>query len=153
MPKDFIKFMIKVVIMKFFVHILMNREGFVMGKKETLVGKIGCILLGLLMAYVITLIGILLLAFGLYKWNFSVNTVEIGILVLYLVSCLIGGMIAGKKAGSRKFFWGLMLGMSYFLVLVILSLIGEQGIVSGFKEIVLPGIICLFSGMLGGMLV
>ena len=124
-----------------------------MGKKESLTGKIGCILLGLLIAYAITVVGILVLALGLYKWNFSVNTVEIGILILYLLSCLVGGMIAGKKAGNRKFFWGLMLGVSYFLVLVILSLMGEEGIASGFKEIILPGIICLFSGMLGGMLV
>jgi len=72
---------------------------------------------------------------------------------LYVLSCLFGGMAAGKKAGSRKFFWGLMLGACYFLVLVILSLTGEQGIASGFKEIILPGIICLFSGMLGGILV
>ena len=124
-----------------------------MWKKENWTGKVWCILLGLLMAYVITLLGILVLAFGLYRWNFSVNTVEIGILVLYLVSCLIGGMIAGKKAGSRKFLWGLLLGVSYFAILLILSLADKQGISSGFKEIVLPGIICLFSGMLGGMLV
>ncbi len=124
-----------------------------MGKMEHWTGKVGCILLGLLAAYVITLVGILGLAFGLYRWNFSVHVVEIGILVLYLLSCLIGGMIAGKKAGNRKFFWGLLLGSCYFLVLVILSLMGENGIASGVKEIILPGIICLFSGMLGGMLV
>ena len=115
--------------------------------------KVWSILYGLLVAYIITTIGILFLAFGLYQWNFSEDTVEIGILVLYLLSCLLGGMISGKKAGSRKFFWGFMLGVSYFFVLVMLSLMGEEGIVSGLWEILLPGIICLFSGMLGGMLV
>lgn len=123
-----------------------------MGKNHW-TGKIGCILVGLLAAYLITLIGILVLAFGLYRWDFSVNVVEIGILVLYLLSCLIGGMIAGKKAGNRKFLWGLLLGISYFVILLVLSVMGEQGIASGFGELVLPGIICLFSGMLGGMLV
>ncbi len=124
-----------------------------MVKKENWTGAAGGILLGIVASYFITLIGIMILAFGLYRWNFSVNAVEIGILVLYLVSCLLGGMIAGKKAGSRKFLWGLLLGVCYFLILLILSVTGEQGISSGFKELVLPGIICLFSGMLGGMLV
>ena len=124
-----------------------------MEKRESWAGKMGCILLGMLIAYTITLLGILILALGLYKWNFSVNTIDIGILVLYLISCLVGGMVAGKKVGNRKFFWGLMLGVAYFIVLVMLSLFGEGGISSEVKEIMLPGIICLFSGMLGGMLV
>ena len=124
-----------------------------MGKKENGTGKIGGILIGLLVAYVITLLGILVLAFGLFQWKMSANTAEIGVIVLYFLSCLLGGMVTGKKAESRKFLWGLLLGICYFVILVILSLTGEQGITSGFKEIVLPGIICLFSGMLGGMLV
>ena len=116
-------------------------------------GKARSVLLGLLTAYIITMIGILFLAFGLYRWDFSANMVEIGVLVLYCLSCLIGGMSSGKKAGSRKFFWGLMLGASYFFVLVMFSLIGKNGMISDFGEIFLAGIICLFSGMLGGMLV
>ncbi len=124
-----------------------------MWKKDSLARKLGCVLLGLFVSYVVTVIGILFLAWGLFQWEFSSGTVEIGIIVLYVLSCLFGGMIAGKKVGNKKFFWGLMLGVCYFLVLVVLSLTGEQGIASGFKEIILPGFICLFSGMLGGILV
>lgn len=132
---------------------IVNMEGLVMWKKESLAGKLWCILLGLFVAYVITGIGILFFAWGLFRWDFSASTVEIGIIVLYVLSCLLGGMVVGKKVGSRKFFWGLMLGVCYFLVLVVLSITGERGIVSGVKEIILPGFICLFSGMLGGILV
>lgn len=123
-----------------------------MWKKENWMGKVWGILIGLLTAYVITLIGLLLLALGLYQWRISGNVVEIGILVLYFLSCLVGGMITGKKAENRKFLWGFFLGLGYFCVLLILSLTGGQPIALGAKEMILPGIICLLSGMLGGML-
>ena len=116
-------------------------------------GKFRGILFGVLAAYIVTLLGVLILAYGLFQWDFSASTIEIGILVLYSLSCLIGGMISGKKAASRKFLWGMLMGLVYFFIVLFVSWIGETEISIGFMDVFLPGIICLFSGMLGGMLV
>ncbi len=124
-----------------------------MWKKEHWTGKTAAVLMGLFAAYLITLLGILLLAFALYQWGMSVEMAEISVLVLYCLSCLIGGMICGKKAENRKFLWGLLLGVCYFLVLLLISVTSVQGISTRMQEIILPGCICVFSGMLGGMLV
>lgn len=115
--------------------------------------KIMSVLMGLIAAGIVTLLGILILAFCLYQWKISVNAAQIGSIVLYFLSCFAGGMVAGKKAQSRKFLWGLLLGGCYFVILIVLSLTGGEGMAAGGREIVFPGMICLFSGMLGGMLV
>lgn len=115
--------------------------------------KIMSVMMGLLSACVVTLLGILILAFCLYQWKISVDAARIGSIVLYFLSCLVGGMVAGKKAQSRKFLWGLLLGGCYFVILIFFSLTGGEKMVSEGKNVLLPGVICLFSGMLGGMLV
>lgn len=124
-----------------------------MQNKQQWVEKLLSILKGLTIAYLITLLGILGLAFGLYKWNLSASTVEIGIIVIYVISCLMGGIVTGRKAEQKRFFWGLLVGAVYFLILLLMSASGGQQIASGGKRIFLAAVVCLGAGMLGGMLV
>lgn len=106
----------------------------------------------LLIMYVITGLALLALALLLFKLQLSENVVTIGIMVIYIVSCLIGGLIAGKRLRIRKFLWGVMVGAIYFAVLLAGSLLMNRGISSDTVHIFTTLVMCMAAGMIGGMI-
>jgi putative membrane protein (TIGR04086 family) len=53
---------------------------------------------------------------------------------------------------TKKFLWGFLLGTSYFLVLLVISLITNQSNVILGTNVLTSFIICTGAGTLGGML-
>ena len=106
----------------------------------------------LLFSYILTGVLLAILAFLLYKLGLGEKVVSAAIIVIYVVATLFGGFVTGKRMGSRKFFWGLLMGSAYFLILAAVSLcVGKGGMEVGtsfFTTLVL----CAGGGMLGGML-
>lgn len=106
----------------------------------------------LLFGYLITGGLLLILAALLYKMQLSEQIVSIGIIAIYVVSTLISGMIAGKRAGEKKYIWGLLQGSLYFVVLVLVSLLIKHSISDFGSNFATTFLLCAGSGMLGGML-
>lgn len=79
------------------------------------------LLKGLLISYVVTCLFLLLMALGVWKFHFSDRIVSIGIIVTYIVSSMVGGVYIGKKQKEKKFLWGMLMGVLYVAVLCILS--------------------------------
>ncbi len=121
-------------------------------KKLNLSSRLTFILKCLLISYLLTTGLLLLLALMLYRFDLSEKTVSICIIGIYIIITFLAGFLAGKRAGSRKFLWGLLMGGLYFTVLIVISLVINQGMneVSGNFFTVLA--LCCGSGMLGGML-
>lgn len=110
------------------------------------------IMKSLLCAYVITGILLLLLALLLYKFQLKENVVAIGIIVIYIVSTFFAGFVTGKKMGNRKFLWGLLVGVTYFVLLLLVSLCVNRSIQDVASHLSTTFLLCAGSGMLGGML-
>lgn len=106
----------------------------------------------LLFGYLITGAMLLLLAGLLYRLRLSEQVVSIGIIVIYVVSALVSGYIAGKKAGNKKYLWGLLQGGLYFVVLLLMTLAVRQSVSEFGSNLVTTFLLCTGSGMLGGML-
>ena len=106
----------------------------------------------LLIMYVITGLALLALALLLFKMQLSENVVTIGIMVIYIVSCLIGGLIAGNRIQVRKFLWGVVVGAVYFVILLIGSLLMNRGISSDTVHVATTLVMCMAAGMIGGMI-
>ncbi len=106
----------------------------------------------LLFGYLITGILLLVLAAMLYKMHLSEQVVSVGIIVIYVASALVSGYIAGKKAGSKKYLWGLMQGGLYFAVLLLMTLLVNRSVSDFGSNLVTTLLLCTGSGMLGGML-
>lgn len=122
-------------------------DGKVDGKKIAIfIG--GC----LLIAYLVTGLLLLLLAFLAYKANLSEQGSRIGILVIYVLSSFVAGFITGKKSKKRKFLFGAMMGICYFVVLLLLSLGIHDKVAPGAFAKWSAGLLCMGGGMLGGML-
>ena len=106
----------------------------------------------LLAAYVVT--GLLLLAIAgfLYRFQWDEGKVQIGIILTYILSCFIGGFLAGKMMKSRKFLWGVLLGFLYFLVMTLVSVAVNRELQSSSSGMITSFLLCMGGGMLGGML-
>lgn len=109
-------------------------------------------LLILVLSYVLTACLLLLLAFILYKFRISESIVNIAVIVIYISVTFAAGFIAGKYYKVKKFLWGLVLGSVYFLILVLVSLIGGVSDAVIGSGVVTTWILCAGGGMLGGML-
>ena len=109
------------------------------------------ILKNLLISYIVTGLLLLLLSFLMLKLDLSNGILSGGIILTYILSCFIGGFLLGKSAEQKRFLWGLLMGGLYFLIILFVSILGNTlaGIEAGRVATVL--MICLFSGMLGGM--
>lgn len=103
----------------------------------------------LLLSYILTAILLLVLAFLLYRFQIGGKAVALGVILIYLLSTFLGGFLAGKKAKSRKYLWGLALGGAYFLILAAISLL--TGCADGGVGFLTALLLCLGGGMLGGM--
>lgn len=106
----------------------------------------------LLAAYLITGLMLFLLAFLVYQFQFGENGVEVGIIVVYIVVNFFSGFFIGKKKKVKKFLAGLAIGVAYFLVLVIVSLICNHGLQDFAGNFFTTMAICAGAGTLGGML-
>ena len=103
-------------------------------------------------AYIATLLVLLLLAFLYYKFRFSEDIVSGGVVVTYMAAGFLGGFLAGKKMKHKKFLWGLLMGVAYYVVVLVLSLIINRGIEDCSGSMLTTLVLCAGGGMLGGML-
>lgn len=121
-------------------------------KKLNLSSRITFILKCLLISYLLTTGLLLLLALMLYKFELSEKIVSICIIGIYILVTFFAGFLAGKREGSRKFLWGLLMGALYFAILAVVSIVTSQGIGEVSGNFVTVLMLCCGSGMLGGML-
>lgn len=105
----------------------------------------------LLGAYVLTAGFLLLLALMLYRFGLEEKVVNICIIGIYVVVTFLAGWLAGKRAGTKKFVWGLLMGIAYFVVLAIVSLVVNGSVQDVASNFVTVFLLCAGSGMLGGM--
>nr|WP_294494041.1 TIGR04086 family membrane protein [uncultured Mediterraneibacter sp.] len=105
----------------------------------------------LLCAYVVTGILLLILTLLLYKAGLSEENVNAGIILTYVISTFSGGFVIGKLTGVRKFLWGLLTGVVYFILLLLISLGVYHSLESGMTSLITTFLLCAGGGMLGGM--
>ena len=106
----------------------------------------------LLCSYLVTGILLLILAGILYKFNLDEAKVTAGILIIYVLSAFAGGFVIGKITGTKKFFWGLLVGIFYAVLLVLVSFGLYRSIQGSVSELVTTFLVCAGGGLVGGMI-
>ncbi len=114
--------------------------------------KVVNVVKGLLVSYIVSAVLLLLLAFLLYKFSLPKQVIGIGVTAVYIISTFLGGFVLGKHMKVKKYLWGLSIGMGYFLILIVISLIANGGFQNISGDFWLTMVLCGGSGMLGGML-
>lgn len=108
------------------------------------------ILKGLMISAGITFAAVLILALLILKTGISEKTLRIAVIIVYAVACFAAGFYNGHKLKQRRFIWGILGGIFYFLILLVISMVAGQG--KWHTGILTTALICLGSGMFGGML-
>lgn len=80
--------------------------------KETKVRR-GCVVRSLLVMYIISGLLLVLLAFIVSRVEKEDAVAQVGVIVIYVLSCGIGGFVLGKWKKRQKFLWGLLVGILY----------------------------------------
>ena len=88
----------------------------------------------------------------IWKTGAGAGAVSGCVIIVYIISNFIGGFVAGKKAGQHKFLWGIAVSIMYFAIIVLAGIwiMGNKPGVN--QEVVTGALICIVSGMFGGML-
>ena len=110
------------------------------------------LLIYLLGAYIVTAVILFLLAFLLYKLSLSEQIVSIGIIITYALSSFLAGFLTGKRMKQKRFLWGLIMGLAYFVVLLLISAIVNKSLGAVADSLFTTLMLCVGGGMLGGML-
>jgi len=113
--------------------------------------KMLALLKGLLISYAITALLLLLMAFLMLKLDLPGMVISGGINMAYIVSGFAGGFLIGRKVEQKKFLWGLLMGVCYFVVLMLISVAMNSSSPLPIGSLLTVLMICGMSGMLGGM--
>ncbi len=114
--------------------------------------KIIWLLKALLFSYVVTGISLLLLSVLLYKFEWNEHLVSAAIVAVYVLSTVVGGIVIGKLVRTRRFFWGLLLGNLYFVLLLVITIILYRSLSGNGLNMLTAWILCTGGGMAGGMI-
>ena len=132
-----------------------NKEGSLTMKQPNMnayTGSVVRMLKALLVSYVVTGLLLLLIAGLLYRFQLDEGKVQIGIILTYILSCFAGGFLIGKKKKVKKYLWGLCVGAFYFVVLLLGNLAVNRGLDGQLVHMLTTAVLCILSGMAGGML-
>ena len=106
----------------------------------------------LLAAYVVTGILLIILALALYKFELNEGAVTAGVTAVYLISTFTGGLVVGKLAKVRRFLWGIVLGILYFALLLLVTVGIYRTFHGSSTEILMTFALCAGGGMAGEMI-
>lgn len=114
--------------------------------------KVKAVLKSLLFAYALTGVFLMLLAFLLFTFDMGQAAVSAGIVAVYVLACLAGGFMAGKIMRKDKYLWGILTGLAYFLLLLVVSFTADGRWDMTISHAVTTFFMCIGGGALGGML-
>ena len=114
-------------------------------------GKALLIVKALLVTYIITALLLLLLALVMYKIDPPGAVISVGLVLVYIISSFVGGYIIGNAKKEKRFMWGIGMGVAYFLIIFIVSLIFGKDVFGSVGSIISILCMCGLGGMLGGM--
>lgn len=114
--------------------------------------KLQAMIRSLLVSYVISAVLLAVLAFLLYRLRLGEAQIHAGINLIYIFSCLVGGLLAGKAIRQRRFFWGLLSGAAYFLILLSVSFFMNRELGADTMNLITVFLMCAGSGTIGGMI-
>ena len=86
------------------------------------------------------------------KGNLSASVEKIGLIVMSVMACFVGGFLCGKKNIKKRYLWGLGVGVLYCLFFGVIRVGMGQAFVTDTTAFFTMMLYCAAGGMLGGML-
>lgn len=109
------------------------------------------IIKALFLSYLITGLILLLLALLMYKVEPPDMVISVGVIFSYIFSSFAGGLIVGRNARQKKYLWGILVGVLYFVIIFAVSTLLNKNVLEQLGSTMTVFIMCTLGGMLGGM--
>ena len=119
--------------------------------KQDLPGNLLKMVKFLCIAFIITMLFLVILAFLLWKFEAGDNIINGGIIFSYIFSCFIGGMLFAGEKKEKCFLWGALLGLIYYAVVAGISMALNRQIFVAIPGMLSVFFLCVLGGMMGGM--
>jgi putative membrane protein (TIGR04086 family) len=114
--------------------------------------QIKAVLKSLAASYAVTGLGLLLLAFLLFRFDLGETPVMAGIVVVYILSCMTGGFLMGRIMQKRRLLWGIAAAFVYVVILFAVSYASSGAWDLTLRHVLTTLCVCLGGGALGGIL-
>lgn len=102
--------------------------------------------------FILSAILLAIMAAVIWKTDAGAGAVSGCVIAVYIITNFIGGFVAGKRAGKHKFLWGIATGAVYFAVILLVGIWFMGSEINGSSEMITSAMICIISGMFGGMI-
>ncbi|MBO8172610.1 MAG: TIGR04086 family membrane protein [Bacillaceae bacterium] len=79
------------------------------------------VLFGLLIAFILVLLGSIITSLLFHYSSISESSMPVFAYTVNGISLVIGGMVAGKKAGQRGWYHGSLTGLFYFMIMALIG--------------------------------
>jgi len=114
--------------------------------------KVFIILKGLVASWIVGGLLLIIFSWGMYNFSLSDGYLKTFVGIIYFLTALVAGKSIGGAIGNKRFMWGIVGGLSFFLSIYIVSLC-FSGKPMGFSLETLKSIgFCAVGGMMGGMI-
>ncbi len=110
------------------------------------------VLRSLLFSYALTGVALLLLALLLFTFDLGETAVDVGVIIIYIIACFMGGFMSGRIVRRDKYLWGVVTGLAYFVLLQAVSFAVRGRWDMSAAHAVTTFFMCVGGGILGGML-
>lgn len=109
-------------------------------------------LVAVIIAYVLT--GILILAAGFVSFKLDLSDRAIGFMVvfIYIFVNAVAGLYIGHRCEKRRFFFGMLEGLLYGAILLVVSVAFSGGTANIAVDGLCSLLLCAGGGTLGGMI-
>ena len=105
----------------------------------------------LVISYILSASALFVLAALLYYLDIKSEQIRIGMLITYAAACFAGGFYIGRKVKKREFLWGLIVGMLYYSIHMGAVIAIEGSLPDQIVPVTALALLCMGSGMCGGM--
>ena len=106
----------------------------------------------LLFAGVFTIVILLLLALLMYRVDLSLDTAAHIMVLIYVGAPFLGALYLGKKVREKRYLWGFVVGVCYFVLFLTISLLAGGLEHPNWLAELRVFFMAAVGGILGGML-
>lgn len=105
----------------------------------------------IVITYILTGVLLFIMALLMLKLDLNDSQINLGVIIVMIISTFIGGLIAAKTFKERRFIYGAIVGVIYFLVLLIISMLMHKDNKLAQSTLTMF-LMCIGGGTIGGML-
>ena len=111
-----------------------------------------CLIKSVLLSLLVTLFLLLVIAFIMLQTGMSSGVVTFAVIATYVIGTFCGSFYIGKHVEQKRYLWGLLSAVLFFVVYMIISLFVKGDSPFHLMNYIKSFIIIACSGILGGML-